>query len=239
MITETQCTEIRQYLTTKNLPLDVIIEVEDHFVSQIENIEFKKNNTFQQAFYKTKLLWVKDFEMVRKSFISFKKVPRIVRELQMTELKSFVKKALIATFAFSILSFIIARFISNVNFNHFLLFSRSLIFLPTICLLVYYLFSSQNKPLVRAEIYYYNQILIIFGSSIIFAFAKVLMKIPDVSMYAIYNNFTHIMQSFNTLSIVFNIVEDILTNAIGIYFLLFLVYRLKAMNQIKKFQIGK
>ena len=39
MLSETQLTEIRNYLLSKKLPIDILIEVNDHFVSQINDLQ--------------------------------------------------------------------------------------------------------------------------------------------------------------------------------------------------------
>jgi hypothetical protein len=42
MITEPQLTEIRNYLLSKKLPIDILIEVNDHFISQILDLQRRK-----------------------------------------------------------------------------------------------------------------------------------------------------------------------------------------------------
>ena len=54
MITETQLTEIRNYLLSKKLPIDILIEVNDHFISQINDLQKKENLNFEEAFEKVK-----------------------------------------------------------------------------------------------------------------------------------------------------------------------------------------
>lgn len=56
MINESQTTEIRTYLLTKKLAIDLLIEVQDHFIEQIEDLE---NNqiSFEEAFEKVKKTW--------------------------------------------------------------------------------------------------------------------------------------------------------------------------------------
>ncbi len=39
MITETQITEIRNYLLAKKPPIDILIEVNDHSISQIGDLQ--------------------------------------------------------------------------------------------------------------------------------------------------------------------------------------------------------
>ena len=139
-MTNLQKTEIRNYLAAKNLPIDVIMEVEDHFRTQIENIQHAEKCAFEVAFYQTKLLWSHDFALVRKSLLSFSKVPRIVRNIQMTELLDFLKKAFILSLIFTVVSFVLSHFVTLMNFNHYLLFTNSLVSIPILFLLIFYLF---------------------------------------------------------------------------------------------------
>jgi len=55
MITEPQLSEIRNYLLSKQLPIDILIEVEDHLVDQIENLQSSEKLSFADAFDKAKL----------------------------------------------------------------------------------------------------------------------------------------------------------------------------------------
>ena len=53
MLTELHHTEIRNYLLSKKLPIDILIEVNDHFVSQINDLQREENLSFEEAFEKT------------------------------------------------------------------------------------------------------------------------------------------------------------------------------------------
>jgi hypothetical protein len=66
MITETQLTEIRNYLLSKKLPIDILIEVNDHFISQISDLQKEENLGFEEAFEKVKESWKEEltFEIV-------------------------------------------------------------------------------------------------------------------------------------------------------------------------------
>ena len=59
---ESQLTEIRNYLLSKKLPIDILIEVNDHFISQISDLQREENLSFEDAFEKTKLSWEKELK---------------------------------------------------------------------------------------------------------------------------------------------------------------------------------
>lgn len=43
--------QIQKYLEDKRLPLDIYLEIEDHIISQIEELEHEGTG-FQEAFYR-------------------------------------------------------------------------------------------------------------------------------------------------------------------------------------------
>ena len=61
MITNEQNKEITKYLLSKNLPIDLVLEVKDHMIEQIENME---NVSFEDAFEEVKLSWKEELKMV-------------------------------------------------------------------------------------------------------------------------------------------------------------------------------
>lgn len=60
MLTESQLTEIRNYLLLKKLPIDILLEVQDHFVSQIHDLKQEEHLTFEEAFERTKKSWLSE-----------------------------------------------------------------------------------------------------------------------------------------------------------------------------------
>ena len=63
MITEPQLIEIRNYLLAKKLPIDILIEINDHFVSQILDLQREENLGFEEAFEKVKENWKEDLTL--------------------------------------------------------------------------------------------------------------------------------------------------------------------------------
>ena len=57
MIDRLQRSQIRTYLLDKKLPIDILMEVQDHFVSQISDLERDENLNFEEAFKKVKQSW--------------------------------------------------------------------------------------------------------------------------------------------------------------------------------------
>ena len=61
MITPEQNETITTYLQSKNLPIDLVLEIKDHMIEQIEN---KENLSFEEAFEKVKESWKEELKMV-------------------------------------------------------------------------------------------------------------------------------------------------------------------------------
>ncbi|WP_226063677.1 hypothetical protein [Kaistella polysaccharea] len=60
MITVQQQNKIRDYLLAKNLPIDILMEVQDHFISQITDISREHNLIFEDAFSHVKEIWAQE-----------------------------------------------------------------------------------------------------------------------------------------------------------------------------------
>jgi len=58
-----QKTEIRQYLLSKKLPVDLLMEVEDHFISQINEVQAEKKLSFDEAFNVAIISWYDDLKL--------------------------------------------------------------------------------------------------------------------------------------------------------------------------------
>lgn len=60
---EFQKSQIANYLLAKKLPIDIMLEVQDHFISQINSLEKEENLNFEEAFEKVKLSWKKELTL--------------------------------------------------------------------------------------------------------------------------------------------------------------------------------
>jgi len=65
MISAKQKLEIEKYLISKNLPLDILLEVKDHFLNQIDNLQIENKESFDAAFENTKEKWSEDLKQAK------------------------------------------------------------------------------------------------------------------------------------------------------------------------------
>ena len=114
MITEPQLTEIRNYLLAKKLPIDILIEVNDHFVSQILDLQREKDLSFEEAFEKVKLSWDKELKPYYKGDWDLQDKSKLLRTLNKNNFYSLAKKSLAYTLSIIALLIILSQ---SINFE--------------------------------------------------------------------------------------------------------------------------
>ena len=194
MFTETQLSEIRNYLLSKKLPIDILIEVNDHFVSQINDLQREENLSFEEAFEKTKESW-KDELKIEFSFFGDNE-SKIIKRIKKKQNIEFLTKTLKIYLPFLISSFLLANF-SNINI--FKIFNTSIfiavLVIPIIIQFYYF------KDFQLAKNYKKNQLNTMqsinsFGSiaiMYIFLFSKDLLKKSEQFFYIISGNYRRIL----------------------------------------------
>ena len=111
-MTERQLTEIRNYLLSKKLPIDILIEVNDHFVSQINDLQREENLSYEDAFEKTKENWKEELSF--STIYSNNSDVVLLRKIKQRQNLNFFILSLKIFFAILIISLIISNF-SNVK----------------------------------------------------------------------------------------------------------------------------
>lgn len=95
MITEEQENKITDYLVAQELSLDILVEIRDHMISQISDIQFNENINFEEAFLKVKKSWNGEFIMVNYLFFYPTKIPLIAKGIIQEKYSVLFKKSLI------------------------------------------------------------------------------------------------------------------------------------------------
>lgn len=121
------------------------MEVFDHFAAQVSNLIKTEKITFSAAFLLTKKKWQNEFIPVKKSIVSLKKVPKIVRSIYRHQEKILKKKA----FIFGIILLVVQIAIAKFSVSDFSLFSNLLLntFIFSVVIIVGFsmlLFSKEN-----------------------------------------------------------------------------------------------
>lgn len=112
MMTKEQEQEITDYLILHRLPLDILLEVKDHMISQVTAIQTEENLNFQEAFHKTQKLWESEFKMTKYSVFYSEEIPVIVKKITKARYNNILKRSLLLgliSFAVNILLIFLAN----------------------------------------------------------------------------------------------------------------------------------
>ena len=146
MLSETQLTEIRNYLLSKKLPIDILIEVNDHFISQISDVQREENLSFEEAFEKTKLSWDKELKPYWRGNLNLEDISDFMvktkKEIDKTNLFFALKYSTIPT----LLIFFIALNFKAETFGYLTL---SIVFGLTFYTLIKYFSNYQDFKLAK------------------------------------------------------------------------------------------
>ncbi len=133
MITEIQLTEIRNYLLTKNLPIDLLVEVQDHFISQINDLQREENLDFEHAFQRTKNSWQSELKPYWDGGWDLTDRNNMVRNFERSVMKSGFRKSLKYSLIILVALLMSALLMNSSFFSYVLLLTvLTLIALPII-----------------------------------------------------------------------------------------------------------
>lgn len=103
MMTEAQENKVTDYLVAQELSLDILVEIRDHMISQILDIQCSENISFEEAFLRVKESWSREFKMVNYLLFYPTKIPLIAKRIIQEKYRGIFKKSLmIAVLAFVI-----------------------------------------------------------------------------------------------------------------------------------------
>ncbi len=94
MITEGQENAITDYLVAQQLSLDILVEIRDHMISQISEMQFNENISFEEAFSMVKESWSREFKMVHYALFYPTQIPLMARRIIHEKYKGLFKKSL-------------------------------------------------------------------------------------------------------------------------------------------------
>jgi len=132
-MTESQLSEIRNYLLSKKLPIDILIEVNDHFVSQINDLQREENLSFEEAFEKTKLSWDKELKPYYHGDWDLEDKSKLLRTINRNNFYSLAKKSLIFTFSIILILIFLSLILNFKIYKYsFVLIISSVLSIPLI-----------------------------------------------------------------------------------------------------------
>lgn len=93
MINSSQREEIRKYLLDKMLPLDLMMEVEDHFITQINEYQSSEKLSFDEAFNRAIISWYDDLKLSWDGSWDLEDSSSFIRKSARARIFSLIKKS--------------------------------------------------------------------------------------------------------------------------------------------------
>lgn len=182
---------IRKYLLEKKLPIDILAEVEDHFISRIEGVR-SGNFNFEDAFEHVKKIWENDLKIVYT--YSGRSETALVKKIKNKKINAVLFKSLAFTVLFWILLVISIPYFTEEMFIEISTYSLFITLgFPAIHYMVNLKVFNTSKKYKDLKLNIYqngNMLLIIAGlSSIVYgsSFSKFAQNIFDFFL-----NYSHV-----------------------------------------------
>ncbi|MCW1964528.1 hypothetical protein [Chryseobacterium viscerum] len=94
MITEVQENKITDYLIAQQLSLDILVEIRDHMISQVSDLQHNENISFEDAFLKIKESWNGEFKLVNYLLFYPTAIPLIAKKIIQEKYAGLFRKSL-------------------------------------------------------------------------------------------------------------------------------------------------
>ncbi len=128
-MTELQLTQIRNYLLEKKLPIDILMEVEDHFLLQISNEMDKEEMTFEEAFLKTKNSWADELSWETPFYILVNRADATITKFESRVRRDAQWSTFKLSLFISLLIMILLLWVNRINGSQYYLFFLTAFFL--------------------------------------------------------------------------------------------------------------
>lgn len=155
MLNSKELQEIRSYLLEKKLPIDLVIEVNEHFICQIQQVQSTEDVCFHEAFEKVKSTWFSDLRLYWNKSLDLEDSSDFIRKAK-KEINLFYLKQSIPLSIIGLVSvFLVAMKCSPSIFS---LYLTLLVGVPVVFIIISYL---RNYKLFNLPKKYPNYILTI------------------------------------------------------------------------------
>lgn len=182
MFSKEQEQQVTDYLILHRLPLDILLEVKDHMISQVLDIQINENLNFDEAFHKTQKLWESEFKMTKYSLFYKEEIPAIVKKIVKEKYQNILKKSLVFGLASFTVNLLLVYFSADAEVYNdlFRLYNSLFVLIPV----VFWLFNKNMRKYIRKDFKYqgksfftmYQQNLGLFILCINFMFQLILRE---------------------------------------------------------------
>ncbi len=115
MINSGQQIQILQYLQTKKIPLNIMMELNDHLVSQINELQQERKLSFEDAFEEAKISWKTELKMLRNYNGSGTDMTVIVKEILKKKINHIFLLSAIYSLSFLAVLIFCIKYVSSEN----------------------------------------------------------------------------------------------------------------------------
>ena len=152
MFSHQQEQAITDYLILHRLPLDILLEVKDHMISQVSDIQADENLTFEGAFHKTQKLWESEFKLTNYSLFYREPIPMILKKIIKEKYAAILKKSLLFGLASFTVNLLLVYFSTDQEmYNDIFRFYNVLIVLVPF---LYWIFNKDMRKYIRSDFKY-------------------------------------------------------------------------------------
>lgn len=164
MITQIQKQEVHDFLHSKKIPVDVLIEMEDHFVSQIIDVQNEKNIGFNEAFIYVKDIWKDELKMKYSYWLNLHAPSFLMKIINREFFKTFRKAAAFSIFI-TALTIVFAKTLSNEIFAEVYLGINVVFFAIPFLVLIFFLlkdykYFNTNRKSLQYSVYQRSGIVV-------------------------------------------------------------------------------
>lgn len=107
--------KITDYLVSKKLSLDIQIEIKDHMINQITDLQLDENLSFDEAFSRVKESWKNEFETTSYWMFFREPIPLIAKKVIREKYNSLLKKSFLIGLLFLGVNILLIYLASSVE----------------------------------------------------------------------------------------------------------------------------
>ena len=138
MITEDQENKITDYLIAQQLSLDILVEIRDHMISQVSDLQHNDAVSFEEAFAKIKESWKGEFKLVNYLLFYPTTIPLMAKKIiQEKYMVLFRKSLMIGLLAFGINLMLIFITKNQEDYNIFFKLLNGSFLLGSVLILIF------------------------------------------------------------------------------------------------------
>ena len=190
---DSQLTQIRTYLLDRKLPIDILMEVQDHFVSQISDLERNENVDFEEAFEKVKKSWQGELKPYWDGGWDLQDNSKFLRRMYLSINLGVLKQTLKAGSAVILVLIVTAQLTHAALFKNLLTLTAVLLtFFP----LIHYLLRRQDFMLATK---YQKYVLTYYQHSAAIFFSTFAVFLPNIAEIYDHSEAVHHLFRFNTV----------------------------------------